>query len=193
LSKKRRKYQQEKISWLAWAIALVSFIPLIGVPFGISAIAWGASKWSTGGKKLAALGAGGILLTVVIYSCLFLQLLQHEKSGTFDRLRVEMAQDKLYEVVKSLEYHKLTQGNYPASLEELVEQTQDYAMILDSTGARHTTSNGKSTQYFYYQLDPAGEHYYLLSVGADGQPFTRDDILPDVSGEDLENVGYREK
>jgi hypothetical protein len=32
-------------------------------------------------------------------------------------------------------------------------------------------------EFFYYELvDEA--HYYLLGVGADGQPFTDDDLLP---------------
>lgn len=34
-------------------------------------------------------------------------------------------------------------------------------------------------RYYHYELIN-DEHYYLLGVGADGQPFTADDILPRV-------------
>ena len=39
---------------------------------------------------------------------------------------------------------------------------------------------------FYYELKPDGSGYYLLGVGADGLPFTSDDLLPNL---DTRNTG----
>jgi hypothetical protein len=42
-----------------------SFIPTIGVLFGIYAIVWGLSSHKKGGKALAAVGAAGIAFNIL--------------------------------------------------------------------------------------------------------------------------------
>jgi hypothetical protein len=55
----------------AFAVAAMSFIPLVGVLFGIAAIVWGLSSHKKRGKAVAAVGAAGIASTVLRYSGLF--------------------------------------------------------------------------------------------------------------------------
>ena len=45
----------------------LSFIPLLGVLFGLITIGWGLSTNKRGGKKLALVGASGIGFTVIFY------------------------------------------------------------------------------------------------------------------------------
>ena len=44
----------------------LSFIPLIGVLFGLLAIGWGLINRRRGGKKIALIGAGGIAFTIIL-------------------------------------------------------------------------------------------------------------------------------
>ncbi|RYG97371.1 MAG: hypothetical protein EON58_09920 [Alphaproteobacteria bacterium] len=57
---------QEKLGTFPRVIGGMSYIPLLGVPFGIIAIIWGLVTKKLGGKRLAAIGAGGIAVTVVL-------------------------------------------------------------------------------------------------------------------------------
>lgn len=53
------------------AFGLISFVPVIGIPFGILSMLFGLNTWRPGGKKLAALGAGGLLVMTVLFAVLF--------------------------------------------------------------------------------------------------------------------------
>jgi hypothetical protein len=57
-------------------------------------------------------------------------------------------------------------------------------MIFDPT----QTGFGKKERNFYYQK--TGDQYYLLSVGADGKPFTKDDNLPDLTAQEKAKAGW---
>jgi hypothetical protein len=48
-------------------------------------------------------------------------------------------------------------------------------MIFDPAEVR---LGGKPRPFFYERVGT--DHYYLLSVGRDGKPFTADDIVPQV-------------
>jgi hypothetical protein len=47
---------------------------------------------------------------------------------------------------------------------------------------------GGGGRYFHYER-VGTDHYYLRSVGPDGQPFTGDDILPNVEVKPGSKVG----
>jgi hypothetical protein len=49
----------------------------------------------------------------------------------------------------------------------------------------------KAVKPFMYAVQPGGRTYYLFSRGPDGEPFTEDDILPDVPADEAATVGYR--
>jgi len=59
--------EQEKLGAFPYVIGGVSFIPGIGIIFGIIAIIWGLVTKKLGGKKLAIIGACGISFSIILY------------------------------------------------------------------------------------------------------------------------------
>lgn len=176
---------QKPLSRVPYAIGGASFIPLVGVPFGLIAIVWGIVRraWT-----LIILGSCGILFTVIIYSSLFYFGFFH-RGGIFDELRSRLAVMMLNDAVKEIEFYKLQHGHYPASLRDLdaKDQTQ-FPKTVDPT---IIDWRGKKDTHFYYELDPSGSFYFLRSVGPDGIPFTGDDIVPTLSEEERKHTGFR--
>lgn len=166
----------EKLGVLPYVIGGMAFIPLIGVLFGVAAIAWGLATNKSGGKRLAAIGAGGIGFTVVLYGALFYFGFA-QRGGIYDDLRTQLAQRTINELVPWIEMFKLEHGRYPASLEVLQSSVQKYGFVSvvdPSAGVFERKSN-----FFFYERTGAG-HYYLRGVGPDGKPFTDDDIVPQI-------------
>jgi hypothetical protein len=167
---------RERLRAGAFVLGGLSFIPLLGVPLGIAAIIWAAASKRRGRGLLALLGAGGIALTCVLYGGLFyFAFVQHD--GLYDELRGRLAQTTLNSLVQSIEFYKVQNGRYPASLEQLKQSLpkDSLVMIYDPSSARI----GRGARPFYYKLVDEG-HYYLRGLGRDGVPFTADDILPQI-------------
>ena len=59
-------HYRKTISKWSYIPAILAFIPLIGIPFGLSAILWGISDWKIGGKKTVIVAEIGILLTILV-------------------------------------------------------------------------------------------------------------------------------
>ncbi len=156
----------------------LSFIPLIGVLFGIFAILYGLITKKRGGKKLAIMGAAGIGFTVMAYSALFYFGFV-QRGGVFDSLRTQLAEQSLVSTVQAIEFYKIQNGEYPPSL-EILEKSYPAGSNASLFVRDSSVSRGAQTMpYFYYELVD-GEHYYLLGTGPDGVPFTQDDILPKI-------------
>ena len=167
--------ETKKLGAFPYVIAGISFIPLIGVLFGVAAIVWGLVTNKQGGKKLAIIGSLGILFTIVIYSSLYYFGFVH-RGGVYDELRERLAITQANQTLQAIEFYKVRYGNYPESLAQVTNAlpAESLASIYDPT----SEARGKLTE-FYYQLINA-DQYYLLSVGPDNQPFTEDDILPSI-------------
>ena len=168
--------ERAKIGTAAYVVAGLSFIPLIGVPLGVAAIVWGIVSRKAGRLIVVLLGTGGIAVTIILYGGLFyLGFVQH--GGIYDRLRGQLAQQQLYTLVQAVEFYRLQYGSYPDSLKQLQASLpeQSLVMVFDPTDFRL----GSGPRYFYYER-VGTDHYYLRSAGADGQPFTADDIVPDI-------------
>ena len=122
------------------------------------------------------IGAGGIAFTVVLCA-VFFYVGFVQRGGFFDETRVKAAESTLTSLVQAIEFYKIQTGRYPGSLEELRKTfPQNFLVsVFDPTDVR---MSGK-LRYFHYELVD-NDHYYLLGVGPDGQPFTDDDILPKV-------------
>jgi hypothetical protein len=174
------------IGWLPYVLAGLSFIPLAGVPFGLVAIFWGLLTRRRGGLKLTALGSAGITTSAVAYGALFYFGFYH-RGGIFDELRSKMARGLLTNLVREIEYFKIQHGRYPALLEELKPEAgqERFISIYDPNIVGFQVPQ----RPFYYELQPDGTHYYLLSVGRDGQPYTADDILPGIPEEERSRIG----
>ena len=175
---------KQPVGCLAYAIGGASFIPLIGVLFGIIAIVWGVVRQV---RSLIILGACGILFSVILYSALF-YFGFHQRGGIYDKLRTQMAVTMLNGAVKDIEYYKLQHGHYPASLQDLdTKDPNKLPNIFDPTAMERKDAD----KYFFYKLDATGTSYFLRSVGPDGIPFTADDILPSISEEERSHTGLK--
>jgi len=168
--------EKHKLVGFPYVIGGLSFIPVIGVLFGIIAIIWGLVTKKLGGKKLALIGTAGIAFTVVLYSGLFYFGVM-QRGGVYDDLRVKLAESNLTQLVQAIEFYKTQNGKYPDSLKILKESLPTNSMVFVNDPTQIKAKG--ELQYFYYELIDEN-HYYLLGVGQDGKPFTSDDILPRV-------------
>jgi hypothetical protein len=176
---------KQDLSWLGYVCAGLSFIPCLGVPFGLVAIVFGVVRSM---RAVLILGICGIAFTIVLYGSLF-YFGMIQRGGVYDELRAKMTVTMLNSAVKEIEFYKLQHGAYPHSLDDLSEQGKNgFPSTSDPTAMER---GGKMDEKFYYQLDPSGKFYYLRSVGPDGVPFTNDDILPSLTDSELKNTGLR--
>jgi hypothetical protein len=166
----------EKLGGFPFVIGGLSFIPLVGIPFGVVALVWGITTKKLGGKKLALIGSLGIIFTVILYGGLFYFTFV-KRGGMYDDLRTELAQSSLNSGVQAVEFYRVQHGSYPESLKALQESLPKHSMVfvIDPTDIKFS---GKP-RYFYYERIGT-DHYYLRGMGPDGLPFTSDDILPQV-------------
>lgn len=169
--------KSEKLGIFPYIISGLAYIPLFGIPFGITAIIWGLVKKKIGGMRLVFIGSGGLIVTAALYGSLFYFGFV-ERGGIYDKLRVDLAQTNINQAVQSIEFYKLQNGHYPKSL-EILEQSLPKDSIITLHDPIGTIGFNSKPRYFYYELIDQN-HYYLLSVGADGHSFTDDDILPTV-------------
>jgi hypothetical protein len=161
----------------AYVIGGLSFIPLIGLVFGVIAIAWGIATRKAGRRTFMLLGGGGIIVTIVLYGGLFYFGFA-ERGGIYDRLRAQLAQSELNTLVPAIEYYKVQHGSYPDSLEELKASLpqNSFVTVFDPRDVRWTGA----PRYFFYQR-VGSDHYYLRGVGPNGRPFASDDIVPQIA------------
>lgn len=166
-------------------LAGMSFIPIIGVLFGIVTVCWGLATSRLDGKKLAMTGAGGICFTFLLYGGLYYFGFK-QREGTNDSLRTNMAQGDLNSLVKDVEFYRLTKGQYPESLDELQKSLPknsfDLAFMYDPRVIQRAGSN---KQFFYKRVDQG--HYYLRGVAPDGNPFSPGALVPQIAG--AANIG----
>lgn len=171
------KKERESAGCLAYVIGGMSFIPLLGVIFGIIAIIWG---FKAKHLKLKIVGFAGILFTVLIYGALgYFGFVQ--KGGVYDELRVDLAKKQMTSVVQALELYKAQNGQYPESLEILEASLPENSLVFlyDPTVISVTEQ-----QYFFYQTINQNQ-YHIRALGRDGNVGTVDDVLPAP----MENVG----
>jgi hypothetical protein len=177
--------EKEKLGTFPYVIGGVSFIPGIGIIFGIIAIIWGLATKKLGGKKLAIIGACGIGFSVILYGSLFYFGFV-QRGGMYDDLRVQLSKSTITSLVQAVEFYKTQNGQYPESLEALRKSLPKNSMVFvhDPT----LVQMGGEPRYYHYELK--GEnHYYLLGVGPDEKPYTSDDVLPNIELNQNSGVG----
>ena len=175
---------QSKPGCFTYAIGGASFIPLIGIVFGIISIVIGITKNI---KPLIILGLSGIVFTIIIYGSIFYFGFS-QRGGVYDQMRTQMAVSQLLDLVKEVEYYKIQNGHYPDKIEDLAtkENEKSSIIIFDPT----SIYRGGKVPHFYYRLDK-NDSYFLLSVGNDGIPFTQDDILPSIPEGERSKTGLK--
>ena len=179
--------QKKEIGCLPYAAGGASFIPFLGVPFGIVAIVIGVIKRKVGGWTLIVMGSLGILFTVGLYGTLFYQGFV-KRGGIYDELRGELTKNSLATLVKEIEFYKLNKGSYPDALTALeTDPSKGFVTIYDTSSVKLGTTEPKL--FHYEKVDE--NRYYLWSDGIDGIPDTADDVFPSV--DTSENIGYKRK
>lgn len=181
---------EKRIGRGPYVVGGLSFIPLIGVIFGVIAIILGVVNFKRGGKNLIFIGIGGILFTIILYGGLF-YFGFIKKGGVFDELKYKVAKHQLTTLVETIEFHKLMNGKYPESLEALAKSMPKDKPLFVHDPTQFNTFDKTKASYFYYELLDDGKTYYLLGVGPDKKPFTADDLLPEVDMSKLKNIGLR--
>jgi len=109
--------KEKRISVPEYLVGFASFIPFLGVLFGLASLVLGAMKFKNSGWKLIALGVGGILLTMILSVSLWTYLLGNGAGK--GEIYVKMAGKNLKTCVMALEFHKRMKGRYPATLREI--------------------------------------------------------------------------
>ena len=107
-----------------------------------------------------------------------------QRGGVYDGLRRQLTQQELNEGVSQIEFYKTVHGEYPDDLGKLPQGAAGQGTMfinVDST-------NPQNPRPFFYQRVGC-DHYYLRSVGPDGQPFTQDDLTPVVAPEAVGKIG----
>ncbi len=177
---------QAKIHTAAYVLAAISFIPLIGLLFGIAALVLSILGWRKRGAKIVALIASlGMLCTVALYGALFYFGFV-QRGGVYDELRQQLTVNTLSALVSEVEFYRLQHGVYPESLEQLQESQPNKPIFIVDTSS--TPFSAEPFRLFYYERS-GDTHYYLRSVGNDGEPFTGDDILPDIGQSENGKIG----
>ena len=168
---------RESAGCLAYVIGGMSFIPLIGVLFGIIAILWG---FKAKHSKLKFVGTAGILFTVILYGSIgYFGFVQED--GVYDELRASMAKTQLTSAVQAIEFYKVQNGSYPESLEALQKSLPENSMVFLNDA---TQVNANEMKLYYYKVIDENS-YHIRSYGRDGLINTADDVLPSP----IENVG----
>lgn len=161
---------------MAYVIGGLSFIPLIGLLFGLIAIIWGFAIKHT---KLKIVGTCGIAFTIILYGALgYFGFVQ--EGGVYDDLRHKMAKAQLTNLVQAIEFYKVQNGHYPDSLEVLQKSLPENSMVF-LYDATQVSAEGRL--YYYKVIDE--KSYHIRAYGRDGALNTADDVLPTP----ISNVG----
>jgi hypothetical protein len=173
---------EKKIGAGTYFLALLAFIPMVGVLLGFICIIYGLIQRKRGGIGVAGIGFAGILCSLAVFGYLSRQL--DHPTGDFAKAQTQLLKTRILpDMVKQIEYFKIQNGKYPRLLEEVGPEARDTVKLYE----------GNSLAKITYQLSPDRNSYYLLSAGIDGTPFTADDVFPDISTDEMAKVGFRKK
>ena len=160
-----------------YLLGLLCLIPLVGAFVGLGLLLYGLLMYKD--KWLSIIGAAGILWTIIVYSTLFYA---GTHASAFTKGFEDISQMQLNSLVKNVEYYKLTHGQYPDSLKQLLDDDK-LAPINDAAQGMNTKGNS------YYNYEKIGDKYSLFSSGQDGILNTKDDLFPQVTITDSSKIG----
>ena len=158
-------------------MGLLCLIPLIGAFVGLGLLLYGLIQYKD--KWLSIIGAAGILFTVLIYGSLFYAM---ENAQFFKKGFEEISQIQLNSLTKNIEFYKLQHGQYPDSLQQLLDDDK-LAPITDFIQFNQRREN---SNYKYQKIE---DKYLLFSSGQDGLPNTSDDLFPQIALSDSSKIG----
>lgn len=146
-----------------------------------SALSYGKSLCLGGMKNILIFVAGGASLIAAVLGWDYYAKNVRDVE-VYQALGEALSKSMLRDAVISAESYKLVFGFYPESVEAL------------RGGAFHSDpASGycKCPTDYYYQRNEDGETYYLFSKGRDCLAFTADDIHPELTDDEKQNIGLR--
>ena len=144
----------------------LGLIPLVGAFVGLGLILLGAVKYRN--RRLALIGFAALLPTFLIYGSMFL----YERTPAGRTMFTTFCKPQMDQLVKNIEFYKKEYNVYPDSLEQL---TRDDKFLFINDPIQVYSRNKYGDKYIYKK---EGGKYILFSMGVDGIPYTKDDILP---------------
>ncbi len=181
----REQKIHQSIGWPGYALAIASFIPVIGPIVSSAAVFYGWTRRRSGGGRIIALAVLGGLISTSAFISRFEPkpaALKSSRESTTAETRM-----RLSGLVHAAEAYRERTSVYPESLPMLAAGGDTLIQFLDPASG----GEAGAAVPFFYRLDPSGETYTLLSAGPDGRPGTTDDILPELTDEELSRTGWR--
>jgi len=160
-----------------YLLGLLCLMPLVGAFVGLGLLLYGLLKYKD--KWLSIIGAAGIIWTIIVYSTLFYA---GTHAAVFKKGFEDISQMQLNSLVKNIEFYKMTHGQYPDNLEQLLEDDK-LAPINDAVQGMNTKGDS------YYNYQKVGNKYLLFSSGQDGIPNTKDDLFPQLTDSESSKIG----
>ena len=160
-----------------YLLGLLCLIPLVGAFVGLGLLLYGLLKYKD--KWLSIIGAAGIVWTIIVYSTLFYA---GTHAAVFKKGFENISQMQLNSLVKNIEFYKMTHGQYPDNLTQLLDDDK-LAPINDAVQGMNTKGDS------YYNYQKIGNKYLLFSSGQDGIPNTKDDLFPQLTDSESSKIG----
>jgi hypothetical protein len=169
-------------------LAVLSFIPGLGVLFGSAAVTWGLLSTRPRARLAVGIAAAGVLLQFVVFVAFLVS--SSRNRPLLDQALGEVTRQDLLKLVRALESYHQRESFYPASLPAL-QSRHLFARPVNI----FDQSAGLSLRFrpFQYRLAEDGSGYDLFAVGPDGEPHTADDIRPALPDSLRRHSGYRPK
>ena len=174
---------------LPFVLAGISFIPIIGVVFGLLCIVIAIAARKANSLLLALIGAGGILFTILLFGVILPSTTLLLDDGMLSEQFEPHSKSSLTTLVRLIEFYKQENQRYPANIEELRSSLKEGELVMtyDMAGP---IKLGEKPREFYYEVIDNGERYLLFGLGSDDEPFTDDDIYPNVDPAMQEATGW---
>ena len=160
-----------------YLLGLLCLIPLVGAFVGLGLLLYGLIKYKD--KWLSIIGAAGIFFTVLVYGSLFYAM---KNASIFKKGFADISQMQLNSLTKNIEFYKLQHGQYPDSLQQLLDDDK----LAPITDAIQLNQRRENSNYNYQRI---GYKYLLFSSGQDGIPNTADDLSPQIAVSDSTKIG----
>ena len=152
---------QKSKSVIGWIFGGLSFIPLIGVFFGIIAIIIGSVKKI---KGQIILGALGILFSAILYGSLYYFGFVAQK-GVFADMKIQLASQLINTNAGQISLYKNKNGTLPLKLTDLGTPSPENLFYV---------SDPWMTNFSYSLIN--NENFEIRSAGPDKIMNTQDDI-----------------
>jgi hypothetical protein len=136
-----------------YLLGLLCLIPLVGAFVGLGLLLYGLLKYKD--KWLSIIGAAGIVWTIIVYSTLFYA---GTHAAVFKKGFEDISQMQLNSLVKNIEFYKMTHGQYPDNLKQLLDDDK-LAPINDAVQGMNTKGDS------YYNYKKIGDKYYFFHLG----------------------------